>query len=97
MQTARLGNNVLTVCACCDVLIVVKNKDARAGSDEVHAQLKAHINGSRKCRAYYDALLDFSQWKADMGIAPNATGDLSSEEFVRRLRSGEPDNEVADG
>lgn len=58
MHTAQLGNNHMTHCACCDVLIVVKNKDARMGSEEVRAQLEAHINGSPKCRAYYDRRID---------------------------------------
>lgn len=67
MEIASLGNNHMTVCACCDRLIVVKNKDVRAGSDEVSAQLTAHISGSRKCKAYYDALPTFSDMQ---GIVP---------------------------
>lgn len=34
-------------------------------------------------------------WDDVRGIAPDATGDLSSEEFIRRLRDEWPDRQAA--
>jgi len=78
MKTVHLGNHWLSVCPHCDHLI-----DAPHAS-KLWDVIKLHFETSPECQKANDALPTLEHLK---GIAPDATGDLSSEEFVRRLRN----------
>lgn len=87
MQTTTIGNNLITACRCCDVVLSVKfTDDPKLG--DLSALVDQHLADNPKCQAFQDNLPSLIDCR---GISLNATDGLPAEEFVRKMRDEEWD------
>ena len=84
MEISQLGPNHLSVCDCCGVLLHNQLTDIREAMDALHEGLKAHIEMTPKCKAYYNALR--SSLDDLCGSCPDFRDRLSREEFIMKYK-----------
>lgn len=84
MFVTSTETHTITECACCKKLLFVK-ATRRKGLDEIGEKIDRHLARHRRCRRWHSRLPTFYDLH---GIAPDMTGNLSSEAFVRIVREG---------
>jgi len=70
MEVYRLGPHNLSYCACCGVLISNQISSIPDGMDELHNQLKAHLDLTPSCGVYYDNLPTFDDVRGILSDQP---------------------------
>lgn len=69
METARVGNNAVTCCPCCDELFTMKvaGETAPPPLGELREMLEGHLEQFPKCREYMDNLPTLADVKESIG------------------------------
>lgn len=88
MEFARLGNNELTVCPCCDKLFVwkVANDDFGTAMEALQRMFQKHLSKSPTCIEYMNALPDIDE------LAETLRPHFASQEAARLQRAADNPN-----